>query len=108
MDECLALVVAAGRGTRLKGERPKQYLPLGYSTMLIPVAQGIGFSTAAVAVLVGSTSVGVIFPWSGATVATAFSFGEISLKDLIRVGVLAQIIMIATASTYALLLGRLL
>jgi 2-C-methyl-D-erythritol 4-phosphate cytidylyltransferase/2-C-methyl-D-erythritol 2,4-cyclodiphosphate synthase len=29
MTKCIALVVAAGRGTRLKSERPKQYLPLG-------------------------------------------------------------------------------
>jgi 2-C-methyl-D-erythritol 4-phosphate cytidylyltransferase / 2-C-methyl-D-erythritol 2,4-cyclodiphosphate synthase len=29
MMSCLALVVAAGRGTRLGGTRPKQYLPLG-------------------------------------------------------------------------------
>jgi 2-C-methyl-D-erythritol 4-phosphate cytidylyltransferase/2-C-methyl-D-erythritol 2,4-cyclodiphosphate synthase len=34
MDECLALVVAAGRGTRLAGERPKQYLPLGGRPLL--------------------------------------------------------------------------
>jgi 2-C-methyl-D-erythritol 4-phosphate cytidylyltransferase/2-C-methyl-D-erythritol 2,4-cyclodiphosphate synthase len=34
MDECLALVVAAGRGTRLQGERPKQYLPLGGRPLL--------------------------------------------------------------------------
>jgi len=34
MDECLALVVAAGRGTRLPGERPKQYLPLGGRPLL--------------------------------------------------------------------------
>ncbi|MBV9521936.1 MAG: bifunctional 2-C-methyl-D-erythritol 4-phosphate cytidylyltransferase/2-C-methyl-D-erythritol 2,4-cyclodiphosphate synthase [Alphaproteobacteria bacterium] len=29
MDACIALVVAAGRGTRLGGPLPKQYLPLG-------------------------------------------------------------------------------
>jgi 2-C-methyl-D-erythritol 4-phosphate cytidylyltransferase / 2-C-methyl-D-erythritol 2,4-cyclodiphosphate synthase len=29
MPDCVALVVAAGRGTRLGGEVPKQYLPLG-------------------------------------------------------------------------------
>jgi len=34
MDECLALVVAAGRGTRLAGEWPKQYLPLGGRPLL--------------------------------------------------------------------------
>jgi 2-C-methyl-D-erythritol 4-phosphate cytidylyltransferase/2-C-methyl-D-erythritol 2,4-cyclodiphosphate synthase len=34
MSECIALVVAAGRGTRLGGERPKQYRPLGGQALL--------------------------------------------------------------------------
>jgi 2-C-methyl-D-erythritol 4-phosphate cytidylyltransferase / 2-C-methyl-D-erythritol 2,4-cyclodiphosphate synthase len=34
MTTCIALVVAAGRGTRLKSERPKQYLPLGGMPLL--------------------------------------------------------------------------
>jgi 2-C-methyl-D-erythritol 4-phosphate cytidylyltransferase / 2-C-methyl-D-erythritol 2,4-cyclodiphosphate synthase len=34
MPECIALVVAAGRGTRLGGERPKQYRILGGQALL--------------------------------------------------------------------------
>jgi len=34
MSACIALVVAAGRGTRLGGERPKQYRALGGQTLL--------------------------------------------------------------------------
>ena len=34
MSTCIALVVAAGRGTRLGGERPKQYRPLGGQALL--------------------------------------------------------------------------
>jgi 2-C-methyl-D-erythritol 4-phosphate cytidylyltransferase / 2-C-methyl-D-erythritol 2,4-cyclodiphosphate synthase len=34
MSECIALVVAAGRGTRLGGERPKQYRILAGQTLL--------------------------------------------------------------------------
>ncbi|HWE73940.1 MAG TPA: bifunctional 2-C-methyl-D-erythritol 4-phosphate cytidylyltransferase/2-C-methyl-D-erythritol 2,4-cyclodiphosphate synthase [Stellaceae bacterium] len=34
MSECIALVVAAGRGTRLGGERPKQYRTLGGQVLL--------------------------------------------------------------------------
>src|SRR5579864_3954193 len=34
MPSCMALVVAAGRGTRLGGARPKQYLPLAGSPLL--------------------------------------------------------------------------
>src|SRR5579863_2412516 len=34
MSSCIALVVAAGRGTRLGGARPKQYLPLAGRPLL--------------------------------------------------------------------------
>jgi 2-C-methyl-D-erythritol 4-phosphate cytidylyltransferase / 2-C-methyl-D-erythritol 2,4-cyclodiphosphate synthase len=34
MSDCIALVVAAGRGTRMNGERPKQYLALGGKPLL--------------------------------------------------------------------------
>ncbi|HXQ51968.1 MAG TPA: bifunctional 2-C-methyl-D-erythritol 4-phosphate cytidylyltransferase/2-C-methyl-D-erythritol 2,4-cyclodiphosphate synthase [Stellaceae bacterium] len=34
MNSCVAVVVAAGRGTRLAGARPKQYLALGGKTLL--------------------------------------------------------------------------
>lgn len=34
MSECIALIVAAGRGTRLGGERPKQYRTLGGQALL--------------------------------------------------------------------------
>ncbi len=34
MNDCIALVVAAGRGTRLGGTLPKQYLPLGGMRLL--------------------------------------------------------------------------
>src|SRR6185437_5879426 len=34
MSACIALVVAAGRGTRLGGERPKQYRSLGGKALL--------------------------------------------------------------------------
>ncbi len=73
-----------------------------YTGMLIPVAQQIGFNPASITILVPSTAMGLIFPWAGATVGTAFGFGEISLKDLIRVGILAEIIMIMVAAVYCL------
>lgn len=34
MTDCIALIVAAGRGQRLGGELPKQYLPLGGRSLL--------------------------------------------------------------------------
>ena len=76
-----------------------------YTGMLIPIAQHIGLNPIAVAFMVPCTAVGVIFPWAGPTVGTAFGFGAIPLKDLIRVGLLAEIILIVIGGTYVLLLA---
>jgi 2-C-methyl-D-erythritol 4-phosphate cytidylyltransferase / 2-C-methyl-D-erythritol 2,4-cyclodiphosphate synthase len=42
MADCIALVVAAGRGTRLNGARPKQYLPLGGKPLLRHALETLG------------------------------------------------------------------
>jgi sodium-dependent dicarboxylate transporter 2/3/5 len=71
------------------------------SSILLPMS----VHPAAIAIVVGATSVGVLFPWAGATVATVYSFGQISLRDLMRVGILAHILMILVAGACALLIG---
>ncbi|MEE8160292.1 MAG: anion permease, partial [Acidobacteriota bacterium] len=70
-----------------------------YTAMLIPIAQQIGFNPAAITIMVPGTAMGVIFPWAGATPATAFGFGEIKLKDMIKVGIVIEIIMILVTGT---------
>ncbi|MBI3950203.1 MAG: anion permease, partial [Acidobacteria bacterium] len=79
-----------------------------YTSMLIPVAQHIGLNPASIAIIVPCAAVGLTFPWAGPTVATAFGFGEISLRDLIRVGILAQVIMVTVAATYCLIFAPIL
>ena len=74
-----------------------------YTAMLIPIAEQIGFNPAAIAIMVPGTAMGVIFPWAGATPATAFGFGEIKLKDMIKVGIVIEIIMILVTGTICLL-----
>jgi 2-C-methyl-D-erythritol 4-phosphate cytidylyltransferase/2-C-methyl-D-erythritol 2,4-cyclodiphosphate synthase len=41
MVDCIALVVAAGRGTRIGGSRPKQYLPLAGAPLLRHTLQAL-------------------------------------------------------------------
>lgn len=74
-----------------------------YTSILVPIAQQINFNPASIAILVPSSAVGVLFPWAGATTATAFGFGQISLRELIKVGLLAELILILVVSSYCFL-----
>ena len=74
-----------------------------YTSILVPIAQQIDFNPASIAILVPSSAVGVLFPWAGATTATAFGFGQISMRELIKVGLLAELILILVVSSYCFL-----
>ena len=74
------------------------------TAVMVPVAQSLDFSAIAITIMVPATAMGIVFPWAGPTVGTAFGISNIELKDLIRVGIVAEIIMIAVAGTYCLLL----
>lgn len=73
-----------------------------YTSILVPIAQQIGFNPASIAILIPSSAVGLLFPWAGATTATAFGFGQISLKDLIKFGLIAELILVLVVSGYCL------
>jgi hypothetical protein len=59
----------------------------------------IGFNPASMAILIGHLAVGLIFPWAGATAATAFAAGEVSLGRMIRVGVVATVLFVFIVAT---------
>ena len=75
------------------------------TAVMVPVAETVNFSTVAITIMVPATAMGIVFPWAGPTVGTAFGISNIELKDLIRVGIVAEIIMIIVAGTYCLLIG---
>ena len=75
-----------------------------YCSIFIPAAVQIGYSPASMAILIGNLAVGLIFPWAGATAATAFAAGEVSLDRMIKIGVLVTAIFIAVVATVHLLL----
>ena len=74
------------------------------TAVMVPVAETLDFSTIAITIMVPATAMGIVFPWAGPTVGTAFGISNIDLRDLIRVGIVAEIVMIAVAGTYCLLL----
>jgi solute carrier family 13 (sodium-dependent dicarboxylate transporter), member 2/3/5 len=78
-----------------------------YCTIFIPAAAQVGFNPASMAILIGNVAVGVIFPWAGATAATAFAAGEIRMDRMISIGVVATLIFIVITATIHLLLAGL-
>jgi solute carrier family 13 (sodium-dependent dicarboxylate transporter), member 2/3/5 len=70
-----------------------------YCSVFIPAALQIGFNPASMAILIAHLAVGLIFPWAGATAATAFAAGEIGLQQMIRIGVITTAIFIVIVAT---------
>jgi len=63
---------------------------------------------ASMAMLVPNVAIGLMFPWSGATAGTAFASGYIDLRDMIRVGFFATLVLVVvTASVHILFSGLL-
>ena len=63
-----------------------------FGSLLIPVAQQIGFNPASMAMLIPNVAVGIMLPWAGAAAGTAFASGQIEMKNMIRVGAVATLI----------------
>jgi di/tricarboxylate transporter len=79
-----------------------------YCSVFIPAAAQIGFSPASMAMLIANTAVGVVFPWAGATSATAFAAGEIRLDKMIRIGVIATAVLIVVVAAIHLMIATVL
>jgi di/tricarboxylate transporter len=74
--------------------------------IFIPAAAGIGFNPASIAMLLSNVAIGVAFPWSGAPTAMAFSSGEITMKDMMKAGLLADAVLALTAAVTHMLFGQ--
>jgi solute carrier family 13 (sodium-dependent dicarboxylate transporter), member 2/3/5 len=62
-----------------------------FGGIFIPAAQHVGFNPVSMAILVPNVAVGFAFPWAGAVAGTAFATGEIEIKQMIRVGLIATV-----------------
>ncbi len=63
----------------------------GFGAILIPAALRMGLDVTTVVMLIPNLSIGIMWPWSGPTAATAFASGKIRMKDMVGIGVLATI-----------------
>jgi sodium-dependent dicarboxylate transporter 2/3/5 len=78
-----------------------------YCSIFIPAAAQIGFNPASMAILIAHMAVGLIFPWAGATAATAFAAGEVSMERMIWIGIITTAIFIVLVATIHLMMARL-
>jgi solute carrier family 13 (sodium-dependent dicarboxylate transporter), member 2/3/5 len=77
-----------------------------YCSIFIPAAVQIGYSPASIAILIANVAVGMAVPWAGATTATVFAGGDIDLRRMIRIGVVATAVFALIAATMHLLISR--
>ena len=65
-----------------------------FASIFIPVADQLGVNPATIGMLIANASVGILFPWSGALAATAFASGHVDLKEMIKVGLVATVLIV--------------
>ena len=78
-----------------------------YCSIFIPASVQIGFNPASMAILIAHLAVGIMFPWAGATAATAFAAGEVSIGRMIRIGVAATVLFVFIVATIHLMMAPL-
>jgi solute carrier family 13 (sodium-dependent dicarboxylate transporter), member 2/3/5 len=78
-----------------------------FASIFVPAAQQIGFNPASMAILLGHVGVGLIFPWAGATSATAFAAGEVSIARMMWIGLAATVMLIVLVATIHLMMAPL-
>ena len=76
-----------------------------FCSIFIPAAAQIGYNPASIAVLIANVAIGVIFPWAGATSATAFAAGDIDLRRMVKIGIVATVIFSVIVATIHLILA---
>ncbi|OFW16418.1 MAG: hypothetical protein A3F70_07765 [Acidobacteria bacterium RIFCSPLOWO2_12_FULL_67_14] len=77
-----------------------------YLSIFIPAAAEIGYNPASMAILIANIALGVIFPWSGATSATAFAGGDVSLARMIRIGAVGTAVFTVAVAVIHVMLAR--
>lgn len=78
-----------------------------YCSIFIPASAQIGFNPSSMAILIAHMAVGLIFPWAGATAATAFAAGEVSIERMIWIGTLTTAMFIFIVATIHIMMAGL-
>lgn len=78
-----------------------------YCSIFIPAAAQIGYNPASIAILIANVALGMVFPWAGATAATTFTGGEIEMKRMMKIGIVATVFFVLAVATLHLMLSGL-
>jgi sodium-dependent dicarboxylate transporter 2/3/5 len=76
-----------------------------FVNIFVPAAVQIGYNPASIAILIANVALGMVVPWAGATAVTTFTGGEIEIKQMIRVGIVATVIYTTVAATIHLMMS---
>ena len=76
-----------------------------FASVFVPAAVEVGYNPTSIAILIANVALGLVFPWAGAASATAFGAGAVSLRQMIRVGVVATVLFTLVVATIHLLLS---
>ena len=79
-----------------------------YCGIFIPAAAQIGYNPTSMAILIANVAIGVAFPWAGATSATAFAGGEVDMRRMVRIGLIATVIFSAVVASIHLMMAGIL
>jgi sodium-dependent dicarboxylate transporter 2/3/5 len=79
-----------------------------YCGIFIPTAAKVGFNPASMAILIANVAIGVVFPWAGATSASAFAGGEVDMRRMVRVGLVATVLFSVVVATIHLMMAGIL
>ena len=74
-----------------------------YCNIFIPVAMEVGFNPISMAMLIANVGLGIMLPWAGAAAGTAFATGYLDMREMVKVGFFATLVLIVvTASVHIL------
>ena len=79
-----------------------------YCGIFIPAAAQVGYNPASMAILIANVAIGVAFPWAGATSASAFAGGEVDMRQMVRIGLVATAIFSVVVATIHLMMAGIL
>jgi sodium-dependent dicarboxylate transporter 2/3/5 len=77
-----------------------------FASVFIPASAGLGYNPASMAILIANVAIGVAVPWAGATSASAFAGGEVDIRRMVRIGVVATAAFAIVVATIHVLLAR--
>jgi di/tricarboxylate transporter len=79
-----------------------------FCSIFIPSALEVGFNPASMAIHIPNAAEGILFHWAGASAGTAFASCFLDMKEMIKVGVVASLLIFVITTLIHLLFAPIL